>query len=69
MAEMTTKIMVPHGGMKMIEEKLSALDRRVSQPTIRRALRGKTPMKSKISEYKLLRAIALEIGGMEIKSK
>ena len=66
MAEMTTKIMVPHGGMKIIEEKLKALDRRVSQPTIRRALRGKTPMKAKINEYKLLRAIALEIGGMEI---
>lgn len=63
---MAKKIMVPWGKMKEIEEKMIGLKKPVSQPTIRRALRGEVPMKFKIKEYRLIRAIALEIGGVEI---
>lgn len=66
---MAIKIMIPFGGMQLIEKKLIALNTYASQPTIRRALRGEVPKRSKQKEYKLIRAITLEIGGMEIKSK
>lgn len=63
---MATKIIVPFGVMQLIEEKLKVLETYASQPTIRRALRGETPKKSKQKEYKLIRALALENGGVEI---
>lgn len=64
---MATKIIVPFGIMQLIEKKIIALGTPASQPTIRRALSGAVPKKSKIKEYKLIRAIALENGGAEIK--
>lgn len=64
---MATTILVPQGVMRLIEEKLCVLNTPASQPTIRRALSGAVPKKSKQKEYKLIRAIALENGGAEIK--
>lgn len=64
---MATKILVPYGKMQMLEKKLKVLNAYASRPTIRRALSGLDAKKSKQKEYKLIRAIALEIGGAEIK--
>ena len=64
---MGTKILVGFGVMKKIEEKMKVLGLPTSQPTIRRALSGATPKKSKQNEYKLIRAIALELEGAELK--
>ncbi|MCK9164067.1 MAG: hypothetical protein M0O93_06955 [Bacteroidales bacterium] len=64
---MATQILIPYGKMQVIEDKLMILKAPASRPTIRRALSGAVPKKSKIKEYKLIRAIALENGGAEIK--
>ena len=64
---MATRILVPFGMMTLIESRLKICKAPASQPTIRRALSGAVPKKSKIKEYKLIRAIALENGGAEIK--
>lgn len=64
---MATQIIVPYGKMQVIEDKLIILNSPASRPTIRRALSGATPKKSKTNDYKLIRAIALENGGAEIK--
>lgn len=63
---MNSEIMVPFGKKAEIEKKITAMGAYASQPTIRRALRGLVPKKSKIKEYRLIRAIALESGGVEI---
>ncbi|MFV0500037.1 MAG: hypothetical protein ACK5MH_00410 [Bacteroidales bacterium] len=65
---MASKIIVPYGKMQVIENKLMILQSPASRPTIRRALSGAIPKKSKQNEYKLIRAIALELGGAEIKN-
>ncbi|MBP1645993.1 MAG: hypothetical protein H6Q16_1568 [Bacteroidetes bacterium] len=64
---MGTKILIPYGGITLIEKILINMERKSSRPTIRRALSGAKPKKSKEKEYNLIRSIALNYGGIEDK--
>lgn len=64
---MGTKILISYGGITLIEKMLIDMKSKSSRPTIRRALSGAKPKKSKEKEYKLIRAIALKYGGIEDK--
>ncbi|MFV0598782.1 MAG: hypothetical protein ACK5M0_03545 [Bacteroidales bacterium] len=62
-------IIMPHDGITLIEKKLISLNIKTSRPTIRKALKGMKTIKAMEDRYRIIRTIALELGGAEKQSK